>query len=94
MCPNHAIFEETNFAENTMDTSSFGSDKSDALQQLYRETRAKSFCLHACINKVEQSALMNGLKTNVPPPSGSAAPPQAQEPQSQMETGNGAVQGS
>ena len=43
MCPNHAIVEETNFAENGMDTSSFGSDRSDALQQLYRETRANSF---------------------------------------------------
>ncbi len=43
MCPDHAIFEETNFAENAMDTSLFGSDKSDALQQLYQETRAKSF---------------------------------------------------
>ena len=75
MCPDHAIFEETNFAENAMDTSSFGSDKSDALQQLYRETRAKSFRLRACINKVEQSASMNGLKTGVPQPSGSAAPP-------------------
>jgi hypothetical protein len=34
MCPDQAIFEETNFAENAMDTSSFGSDKSDALQLL------------------------------------------------------------
>ena len=31
MCPDHAIFEETTFAENAMDSSSFGSDKSDAL---------------------------------------------------------------
>ncbi len=31
MCPDHAIFEETSFAENAMDTSSFGSDKSDTL---------------------------------------------------------------
>ena len=75
MCPDHAIFEETNFAENAMDTSLFGSDKSDALQQLYWETRAKSFCLWACINEVKQSASMNGLKTGVPPPSGSASPP-------------------
>ena len=94
MCPDHAIFEETNFAENAMDTSLFGSDKSDALQQLYLETRAKSFCLCACINKVEQSALMNGLKIGVPLPSGSVAPPQAQGPQSQTGTGSGAVQGS
>ena len=94
MCPNHAIFAETHFAENAMDTSSFGSDKSDALQQLYRETRAKSFCLRACINKVEQSASMNGLKTGAPPPSGSAAPPQAHGPQSQTGPGSGAVQGS
>jgi hypothetical protein len=75
MCPDHDIFEETNFAENAMDTSSFGSDKSDKLQQLYQETRAKSFCLQACINKIKQSASMNGLKTGVPLPSGSAAPP-------------------
>ena len=52
-CPGHAIFEETNFGESAMDTSLFGSDKSDALTQLYRETRAKSFCLRACINEVE-----------------------------------------
>jgi hypothetical protein len=94
MCPNHAIFEETNFAENAMETSLFGSDKSDALKQLYRETRAKSFCVWACINKVKQLALMNGLKTGVPPPSGSAAPAQAHGPQSQTGTGCGAVQGS
>jgi hypothetical protein len=94
MCPDHAIFEETNFMKNAMDTSSFGSDKSDALQQLYQETRAKSFRLRACINKVEQSALMNRLKIAVPLPSGSAAPPQAQGPQIQMGTGSGAVQGS
>jgi hypothetical protein len=93
MCPNHAIFEETNFAENAIDTSLFGSDRSDALQQLYQETRAKSFCLRACINKIEQSALMTGQPTDAPPPSGSAAPPQAQVPQCQMRTGSGAVQG-
>ena len=92
MCPDHVIFKETNFAENAMDTSIFGSDKSDALQQLYRETRAKSFRLRACINKVEQLALTNGLKTGVPPPSGSTVPPQAQGPQSQTGTGR-AVQG-
>ena len=94
MCPDHAIFEETNFMKNAMDTSSFGFDKSDALQQLYQETRAKSFCLRACINKVKQSTSMNGLKTGVPPPSGSAAPAQAHGPQSQTGTGCGAVQGS
>ena len=89
MCPDHVIFEETNFAENVMDTSSFGSDKSDALQQLYRETRAKSFCLRACINKVEQSALMNGLKTGIPPPSGSAAPPKPKGLRARREPGVG-----
>ncbi len=35
---------------------------------------------------------MNGLKTGVPLPSGSAVPPQAQGPQSQTGTGSGAVQ--
>ena len=94
MCPDHAIFEETNFAESAMDTSLFGSDKSDALKQLYQETRAKSFRLWACINKVEQSALMDGLKTGAPSPSGSATPPQAHGPQSQTGTRCGAVQGS
>ena len=95
MCPDHAIFEETNFAENVMDTSLFGSDNSDALQQLYRETRANSFCLWACINKVEQLALMNGLKTDTPPPLVEALPPpQAHGPQSQTGPGSGAVQGS
>ena len=77
MCPDHAIFEEMNFAENAMDTSLFGSDRSDALQQLYRETRAKSFCLCAFINEIEQLASMSGLKlkTGAPLPSGSPAPP-------------------
>ena len=94
MCPDHVIFEETNFAENAMDTSSFGSDKSDTLHQLYWEMRAKSFHLWACIKEVEQLALMNRLKTGVPPPSGSAAPPKAHGPQSQRGPGSGAVQGS
>jgi hypothetical protein len=43
MCPNHAIFEETNFAENAMDTSSFGSDKSDALQRYTGRQGPKAF---------------------------------------------------
>jgi hypothetical protein len=89
MCPNHAIFEETNFAENAMDTSSCGSDKSDPLQQLYRETRTKSCCLQACINKVEQSASMNGLKTGVRPPSGSADPPKPMGLRARWEPGVG-----
>ena len=75
--------------ENVMDTSSFGSDKSDALQQLYHETRAKSFCLRACINEVEQSASMNGLKTGVTPPSGSAAPPKPKGLRARREPGVG-----
>jgi hypothetical protein len=86
MCPDHAIFEETNFEENAMDTSLFGSDRSDALQQLYQETRAKSFCLRACINEIEQSALMTGRPTGVPPPSGSAAPPPS--PRASVPDGN------
>ena len=89
MCPDHAIFEETNFAENAMDTSSFGSDKSDTLQQLYQETRAKSFHIRACINEVKQSVLMNGLKTGVPPPSGSAAPPKPMGLRARREPGVG-----
>ena len=89
MCPDHAIFEEMNFAENAMDTSLFGSDRSDALQQLYRETRAKSFCLCACINEVERLASMNGLKTSAPPPSGSAAPPKPKGLRARREPGVG-----
>jgi hypothetical protein len=89
MCPDHAIFEEKNFAENVMDTSLFGSDKSDALKQLYRETRAKNFHLWAFINKVEQSALINGLKTGVPLPSGSAAPPKPMGLRARREPGVG-----
>ena len=96
MCPDHAIFEETNFVENVMDTSLFGSDKSDALQQLYQETRAKSFRLRACINKVEQSALMNRLKIAVPLPSGSAAPPpspRASDPDGNWKWGGAGIVG-
>jgi hypothetical protein len=93
MCPNHPVFNESTFSENAMDTSLFGSDKSAALQQLYKETRAKSFRLRACINEVEQLALFDRHSTGSPPPSGRAAPPQAQVPQCQMGSGSGVVQG-
>jgi hypothetical protein len=75
MCPDHPVFVESTFSENAMDTSLFGSDKSAAFQQLYKETRAKSFRLHACINKVEQSALFDRHSTGSPPPSGLTSPP-------------------
>jgi hypothetical protein len=93
MCPDHPVFDESTFSENAMDTSLFGSNKSAALQQLYKETRAKSFRLHACINKVKKSVSFDRHLTGSPPPSGHAAPPQAQVPQCQMGSGSGVVQG-
>jgi hypothetical protein len=94
MCPEHTIFEESTFVDNVMETGSFGSNKSEELQKLYRETRASSFRLRACINEIEQSASSDRQQTGNPLPSGSAAPPQAQEPQRQTGEGSGAVQGS
>ena len=93
MSPEHPIFAETIYTENAMDTGSFGSNQSEELKRMYRETRANSFRLRACINEVEQSTSMSAHQTGTPPPSGSAAPPQAQEPESQG-PGSGAVQGS
>ena len=93
MSPGHPIFAKTIYTENVMETVSFGSNQSEELKCMYRETRANSFRLHACINEVEQSTSMSEQQTGTPPPSGSAAPPQAQEPESQKGPGGGAVQG-
>jgi hypothetical protein len=59
-----------------------------------KETRASSFHLCAYIKKVEQSALLDKDQTGIPPPSGSAALPQAQKPQYKMGSGSGVAQGS
>jgi hypothetical protein len=58
--PEYAIFEESTFVDNVMETGLFGLSTSAMLQQLYLEMRASSFCLHACINKIEQLAALGG----------------------------------
>jgi hypothetical protein len=93
MSPKHLIFEESTFIDTVMETGWFGSNKSEELKKLYQETRASSFPLCTCINKVKQSALMDRHQIGIPLPSGSAAAPQAQEPQCQTRSGSGAVQG-
>jgi hypothetical protein len=75
MSPEHAIFEESTFMDNVMETGSFGSNRLEELKWLYWEMRASSFCLDACIIEVEQSAMLDRHQTGIPLPSGSAAPP-------------------
>ena len=50
MSPENAIFEESSFVDNVMETMLFGSNKSEELKRLYQEMRVSSFCLCTCIN--------------------------------------------
>jgi hypothetical protein len=75
MSPGHVIFKESTFVDNVMETGLLGSNKSEELEKLYREMRASSFCLRACINEVKQLALIDRRQIGTPPPSESAAPP-------------------
>ena len=76
LVPYHTIFEEPAFSDKAMDDLvSIGSQKSQKMHGLYKETRNNSICLRDCINKIEQSALVAVQNSGVPPPiSGSAAP--------------------
>ena len=65
MLPDHTIFLETAFTENSFETSLFGSNKLATLLQLYKETKSNSTCLIICINEIKQS-LQYGLKTAPP----------------------------
>jgi hypothetical protein len=87
--PEHTIFKESTFVDNKMETGSFGSNRSEELKQSYRETRASSFCLHACINKVEQLALFDRHQTGNPLPSGRAVPPKPKSLSARQDPGVG-----
>ena len=94
MSPEHSIFAEIIYTKNAMETGSFGSNQSEELKRMYRETRANSFRLRACINEVEQSTSMSKQQTGTPPPSGSAAPPpspRAREPEGTREWGGAGI---
>ncbi len=46
LAPDHAIFEETAFTDEAMDKlASLGSQQSQKMHQLYKETRNNSICL-------------------------------------------------
>ncbi len=76
LAPDHTIFEEPTFFDEAMDDLvSLGFRKSQKMNGLYKETRNNSIRLLVCINEIEQSALMAGQNSGVPPPnSGSATP--------------------
>jgi hypothetical protein len=76
LAPDHAIFGKPAFPDKAIDDLvSLGSQKSQKMHSLYRETRNNSIRLRVCINKIEQSALVAVQNSGVPPPnSGSAAP--------------------
>jgi hypothetical protein len=72
----HTIFEEPAFSDEAMDDLvSLGSQKSQKMHGLYKETRNNSIRLQVYINEIEQSASVAVQKSGVPPPnSGSTAP--------------------
>jgi hypothetical protein len=96
LAPDHAIFEEPAFSDKAMDDLvSLGSQKSQKMHGLYKQTRNNSIHLQVCINKIEQSALVAVQNSGVPPPnSGSAAPSPPVVQLSQPDGVSGVVQGS
>jgi hypothetical protein len=76
LAPDYAIFEEPAFSDKAMDDLvSLGSQKSQKMHGLYKETKNNSICLQVCINKIEQSALVAVQISGAPPPnSGSVTP--------------------
>jgi hypothetical protein len=95
LAPDHAIFEEPAFSDEAMDDLvSFGSQKSQKMHGLYKETRNNSIHLQVCVNKMEQSALVAVQNSGVPPPNrGSAAPSPPVVQLSQTDGVSGVVQG-
>jgi hypothetical protein len=96
LAPDHAIFEKPAFFDKAIDDLvSLGSQKSQTMHGLYKETRNNSICLRVCINKIEQSASVAIQNSGVPlPNSGSAAPSPPVVQLSQMDGVSGVVQGS
>ncbi len=76
LAPDYTIFEEPAFSNKAMDDLvSLGSQKSQKMHGLYKETRNNSIRLRVCINKIKQSAPVAVKNSGVPPPnSGSATP--------------------
>jgi hypothetical protein len=76
LAPDHAIFEEMAFTDKAMDELvSLGSQKSQKMHGLYKETRNNSIRLRVCINAIEQPALVAAQNpvspcqiVEVPPP--------------------------
>jgi hypothetical protein len=95
LAPDHAIFEEPAFSNKAMDDLVFlGSQKSQKMHGLYKETRNNSICLQVCINEIEQSALVAVQNSGVPlPNSGNAAPSPLVGQLSQTDGVSGVVQG-
>jgi hypothetical protein len=96
LAPDHAIIEKPAFSDKAMDDLvSLGSQKSQKMHGLYKETRNNSIRLQVCINKIEQSALMAVQNSGVPlPNSGSTAPSPPVVQLSQTDGVSGVVQGS
>ena len=95
LAPDHTIFEEPAFSDEAMDDLVFlGSQKSQKMHGLYKETRNNSIRLRDCINKIEQSASVAVQNSGVPlPNSGSAAPSPLVAQLSQTDEVSGVVQG-
>jgi hypothetical protein len=95
LAPDHAIFEETAFMDEAMDTLvSLSSQRSQEMHGFYKETRNNSNRLQVCINKIDQSALVAAQNSGVlPPNSGSAAPSPPIVQMSQMDGVSEVVQG-
>jgi hypothetical protein len=76
LAPDHAIFEETAFTNEAMDElASLGSQRSQKLHGLYKETINNSIRLWVCMYDIDQPAPVAAQNPGVPlPNSGSAAP--------------------
>jgi hypothetical protein len=91
----HAIFEEPAFTDKAMDDLvSLGSQRSQKVHGLYKETRNNSIHLGVCINEIEQSAPVAVQNPGVPPPnSGSPIPSPPIVQMRQTDGVSGVVQG-
>jgi hypothetical protein len=74
--------------------ASLGSQQSQKMNGLYKETRNNSMHPRICINDIEQSAPVAAQNPGVPPPnSGSTAPSPPVVQMSQIDGVRGVVQG-